>query len=1022
MISNNINVKTGDNVTQPRNPSPSIEQNNYQKKIQETKTSTTATLTDKKISLSDETQRNLVKKVLEEIFKLLKDSKLFTLDPKTLSNQTIGQVINLIILILINEKVKDDKNKSLEVVENVLTDLAKLIQFDPNKNEEKRLDNPAALIAFLGKDKPETKYILLLLRQKAVFSNSFKDIYQLKSISESQDQLFSFCKNLLQSLLVHFGTINEKVSQKLQLHQNNLKKNKKLLKDYCSGSLASSVEAQAQKYISILNHYLIMLRTAKKEFIFPLSALLGNPHTYGEQKQIQYFLKRSETFSDQISTSIDKFHKQLDKTLLTIDVYTEGQVPAIYYNKSLENSKSILEFRKKILAGVIEFIENRDINSSEMQKINDNFSDDFKFLLKLLKYNPKDIEDQLKTYCKKREYSDVIYRIYWTFYIGANAIIIESEKVQYSLENDFLDCETFFIKERTDLRESECALYQVMYENFQTDLEGFHLSSFLTFYLESSNLITDKDLLNNSFQQHQNTLKNLSIEVSDQLINAKKFYTSLKNITNCLKNNYLVFINSFMHMIPTTFENSTTQLSDPGLEWLEQIDRETTKIIKQKTPNNAPNRNKVSSNVVLPKGNDEEEFEKSMQIVDLGIEIKNTPEWHFDHFVSSIRSHYKIPFFQLLQLDEQLHARHLLWEIDLLALQTPNDRKQNVLLCSLLSHMYHCLEQFYSRKFSNYELNHGLQTITGKKDVILAKIEMATIWHRYPNTSNKKVKEEQITPVGLRLMLHPSVNETLVLLKELLLKRIQEKIEQKLEEKALLLIYEQCLKKLSDFEKNIITTTEVNKDFSNELLHSSSTIQSIKNVIVQLRQFFHVMEEVSELHQLKADLQVHLARLEESIDLLTTYPQQKFWSSHERNISFSLQYIAEHIGLIQTQLKGVELFTHDLENFCDWLNWREILTSKEIDELISLNFHKSIEYFYGDVARHPLRNHTHLLNLEEMYSASVAANVAGEGFVSSEKTKGYSPKILKNFLTRIEQKLNVLYKLALSSTPKPSEK
>ena len=102
-----------------------------------------------------------------------------------------------------------------------------MIQFDPNKNEEKRLDNPAALIAFLGKDKPETKYILLLLRQKAVFSNSFKDIYQLKSISESQDQLFSFCKNLLQSLLVHFGTINEKVSQKLQFHQNNLKKNKK---------------------------------------------------------------------------------------------------------------------------------------------------------------------------------------------------------------------------------------------------------------------------------------------------------------------------------------------------------------------------------------------------------------------------------------------------------------------------------------------------------------------------------------------------------------------------------------------------------------------------------------------------------------------------------------------------------------------------------------------------------------------------------------------------------------------------
>ncbi|CDZ81733.1 hypothetical protein BN1013_02269 [Candidatus Rubidus massiliensis] len=1009
MISNNINVKTGNDVTPPHNPSPSIEQNNYQKTIQETKTSTTATLTDKKISLSDETQRNLVKKVLEEMFKLLKDSKLFTLDPKTLSNQTIGQVANLIILILINAKVKDDKNKSLEVVENVLADLSKLTQFDPNKNQEKSLDNPAALIAFLGKDKPETKYILLLLRQKAVFSNHFKDIYQLKSTPESQDQLFSFCKTLLQSLLVHFGTINEKVSQKLQFHQNNLKKNKKLLKDYGSGSLASSVGEQTQKYISIIAQYLIMLRTAKKEFILPLAVLLDH-RTY-EQKQILYYLRRSEKFSTQICTSIDKFHKQLEKTLFTLNVYINGQVPELFYDKIFENAKIKLDMRKIFLSDLIEYIETKGINSSEMQKMNDNFSTDFKFLLKLLKNNPKDEGDQLKTYVKKMGYSDAIYEIYWTFYQLTNASIIECEKLQYSIQNEFLDGKSF-IKEITNVRENECDLYQARYEDYKTDSDNVHLSGFLNFFLQSTNLITDRYLYNKIFQEHQNKLRSQPFEVSDNLINAKEFHTSLQNITNCIKNNYLVFINCIVNIIPTTFENSTTQLSDPGLEWLEQIDRETTKIIKQKTPNNAPNRNKVSSNVVLPKGNDEEEFEKSMQIVDLGIEIKNTPEWHFDHFVSSIRSHYKIPFFQLLQLDEQLHARHLLWEIDLLALQTPNDRKQNVLLCSLLSHMYHCLEQFYSRKFSNYELNHGLQTITGKKDVILAKIEMATIWHRYPNTSNKKVKEEQITPVGLRLMLHPSVNETLFLLKELLLKRIQEKIEQKLEEKALLLIYEQCLKKLSDFEKNIITTTEVNKDFSNELLHSSSTIQSIKNVIVQLRQFFHVMEEVSELHQLKADLQVHLARLEESIDLLTTYPQQKFWSSHERNISFSLQYIAEHIGLIQTQLKGVELFTHDLENFCDWLNWREILTSKEIEELISLNFHKSIEYFYGDVARHPFRNHTHLLNLEEMYSASVAANVAGEGFVSSEKTKGYSPKILKNFLTRIEQKLNVLYKLA----------
>ena len=101
-----------------------------------------------------------------------------------------------------------------------------------------------------------------------------------------------------------------------------------------------------------------------------------------------------------------------------------------------------------------------------------------------------------------------------------------------------------------------------------------------------------------------------------------------------------------------------------------------------------------------------------------------------------------------------------------------------------------------------------------------------------------------------------------------------------------------------------------------------------------------------DLKNLLLDFKEHLMRFKEGLELLTLFPEQKYWSLHARNLAYSTQYLAEHLGLIQAQIENVYLRTHHLEDYCQEFEWQKHIGKQATSQIVQHNYLKYLDYPY----------------------------------------------------------------------------
>lgn len=358
----------------------------------------------------------------------------------------------------------------------------------------------------------------------------------------------------------------------------------------------------------------------------------------------------------------------------------------------------------------------------------------------------------------------------------------------------------------------------------------------------------------------------------------------------------------------------------------------------------------------------------------------------------------KINSSKVFSYDLAYHAE--IFTNSLEALQIPSldlDHSLMPLLACGLNSYYYMLEQVITPKFMLEEdspLTHSIsqkfQSIYGLNPM-WRDLDKMTIWYRYPNLSLFLSKNYQKnTPIGLQLTLSNDKNKALCDFIDLVKNTLD----------IFLLEMSNYIPKtqhsLPEFKKQILA----NLGFLSELESRVSVFQSEKkatndtlknddlsSILPCLNDKFQKLIDSNGGKDSKAgmtflDLQIHLERLKNCIDLLETTKQQKFLNLHAHTLLMCSQYIVENCYTMLSMANGTELRSHNFKNYINLLNLRKYYSNDTLNFVENyLSLKKGCDYPFMSIYRNKIVAKKGM----ELLSNSFELAKAGEGFQPGRK-------------------------------------
>ncbi|OJU80082.1 MAG: hypothetical protein BGO10_01100 [Chlamydia sp. 32-24] len=719
-------------------------------------------------------------------------------------------------------------------------------------------------------------------------------------------------------------------------------------------------------------------------------------------QQIRFFSKKNQALIQKIEREISLNSIFFDKNKASeaiIALYFKLQHPV---NIGLN---SIFQFYN-------ETKENNLLNEDLLILTNKNFVEDSKFIFDFTKNKTLDKNDfpklvlKLEEFCKSKNYPEQVFfyyrsllKVFFTYFLSLfNAEHLALKEFWNDAQFDFsvkesLLCSKFFIH---------------IDRNNTLKKKPSHEARIILDYLELVIMNIQKRLNDDLYNSVRDRILNM-IDEYDANSKADAQFTNdfLLNLRNtCLKVEYdysfhIARIIPLLNFAKKNISLPIEACKPVNYSWIEEIDKQIPTVIK----------NKKIESYIVPKEVISESVDDIPVESSEHLSIINESENHFsvDYFttyVSALEVKKQISYNQCLLLDEQLHARHLSWFLDLVIRLDDREKSTIFINSHLINHTFHILEQFLTRHVDNPYLDHSLLKLTQKNIPILKEIEKGTFFIRYPHTC--LAYSQDATPLGLKLLTTDlSIEKTLTLILTLIKLRIDWSTTSK--EEDFKNYYHQICNKIESLLDH--KTVPVNSKKGAADKNTETIIQiteNIKNI------FSPTIEKLTDNDIIRSiyDLFFHLENLKQGVSLFSKFKDQKYWSIFLRSFSYSSQYICEHLGRIHSHISQSFIRTHNLESYSKILSWDKFLNKNELKVIADINFFKSIEYFYGDINRHPLRNTEHLKTLDSMYLHSQNGNTAGEGFINHKQKTLNSNKIISDIISDFTFRLSVLEKIA----------
>lgn len=158
------------------------------------------------------------------------------------------------------------------------------------------------------------------------------------------------------------------------------------------------------------------------------------------------------------------------------------------------------------------------------------------------------------------------------------------------------------------------------------------------------------------------------------------------------------------------------------------------------------------------------------------------------------------------------------------------------------------------------------------------------------------------------------------------------------------------------------------------------------------------------------DLKIHAHRLKASYEFFKEHPEQRFASMYAKSIVMSAQYIVEHCGLMESQLRNDSIRTHKLSSYASLYEWDTVLGDDLMKILGHLDIEKGADYpnwtIWGRKNSGQVSKALELLS--EAFEVATTAMEHDEGFQQGKK-KGRAPsQVIDKIEKFLDQQLELM--------------
>lgn len=293
----------------------------------------------------------------------------------------------------------------------------------------------------------------------------------------------------------------------------------------------------------------------------------------------------------------------------------------------------------------------------------------------------------------------------------------------------------------------------------------------------------------------------------------------------------------------------------------------------------------------------------------------------------------------LMRYDEAYHVSHLKWRFELIekSIQRGLGCHLPLLLSHFINHLYLAEEQMssvhYLTQFPDSPLEHGLENKQPALTLPYAEeLDFTSYWSRNPHKCSTYY---QTPPAGLQVLLdlHNEKMESTAKFVEILkgsFKTLFEETEKRLSGPVCSHIQQEKGRFISRLD--ILTNASFTPPPSTppqKLLDLRATLLKLIGTDVLLAK----------------DLDVHLKRLIQSLQLLHDFPEPCYLAVHTSHILTSGQYLLEFVGAMLSIQKEEETHTHDLRYYAERYDFQSLL-GKRLESYIQFNLRKGGDYPY----------------------------------------------------------------------------
>lgn len=277
----------------------------------------------------------------------------------------------------------------------------------------------------------------------------------------------------------------------------------------------------------------------------------------------------------------------------------------------------------------------------------------------------------------------------------------------------------------------------------------------------------------------------------------------------------------------------------------------------------------------------------------------------------------------MMPLDASFHMPYMERILELMQKPTPH---QALLMTELLHHLFLTQEQIDSSSF--YAKNPHLE---------LTHTNLVTFYWRYPHSSHLLHKE---TPHLLSFLLDLQQGKGFTL----------ERLD--LVTKAMIHLFDSSELKHPQMagplknERERLLKMLKNAWFPHP--ETSPKLPFLKELEI-IREKLKIQDLTTRGRHFQSaalDLDPHLKRLSQACQLAHDCPQTAYTALHTYNITVSLQYIYELIGVMHSYQRNDGIYTHDLRFYAEQGGWDKIVGPGNVKKICQLNMKKGSDYPY----------------------------------------------------------------------------